>query len=164
MIFYLFLLFIVLPLVEILILVKIGMLTSFWVPIAIVIVTGVVGSALARREGWKVLERMREDVRTGQMPADSLIDGFLVLLAGILFVLPGVLTDVVGIVLLFPPSRQLVKRGVAAWFKRNVELHVGRIGGNHWPSSGGPNAPEHDKIIDARVISTRVEDANKARS
>ena len=64
MIFYLFLLFIVLPLVEILILVKIGMVTSFWVPIAIVIVTGVVGTALARREGWKVLERMREDVRT----------------------------------------------------------------------------------------------------
>src|SRR5436190_2470147 len=113
MIFYLFLLFIVLPLVEILILVKIGMVTSFWVPIAIVIVTGVVGTALARREGWKVFQRMREDVRTGQMPADSLIDGFLVLLAGILFVLPGVLTDVVGILLLFPPTRLLVKRAAA---------------------------------------------------
>jgi UPF0716 protein FxsA len=164
MFFYLFLLFIVLPLVEILILVKIGMLTSFWVPIAIVIVTGVVGSALARREGWKVLERMREDVRTGQMPADSLIDGFLVLLAGVLFVLPGVLTDIVGILLLFPPSRSLVKRWVAAWFKRNVELHVGRIGGSYWPNSGSPTAPEHDKIIDARVISSRVEDANKTRA
>jgi UPF0716 protein FxsA len=164
MIFYLFLLFIVLPLVEILILVKIGMVTSFWVPIAIVIVTGVVGTALARREGWKVLQRMREDVRTGQMPADSLIDGFLVLLAGILFVLPGVLTDVVGIILLFPPTRQLVKRGVAAWFKRNVELHVGRIRGGYWPNDGSPIAAEHDKIIDARVIGTRVEDAKKTRS
>ena len=164
MIFYLFLLFIVLPLVEILILVKIGMLTSFWVPITIVIVTGVVGSALARREGWKVLERMRDDVRTGQMPADSLVDGFLVLLAGVLFVLPGVLSDVVGIVLLFPPSRQLVKRGVAAWFRRNVEVHIGRISGGYSPNSGGSTMPEHDKIIDARVISSRVEDANQARS
>lgn len=164
MFFYLFLLFIVLPLVEIMILVKIGMLTSIWVPIAIVLVTGVVGSALARREGWKVLERIREDVRTGQMPADSLIDGFLVLLSGVLFVLPGVLTDVVGIVLLFPPSRQLVKRGVAAWFKRNVELHVGRIGDSYWPNSGGSAGAEHDKIIDARVISSRVEDAKKTRS
>jgi UPF0716 protein FxsA len=164
MIFYLFLLLIVLPLVEILILVKIGMLTSVWVPIAIVLVTGIVGSALARREGWKVLQRMREDARTGQMPADSLIDGFLVLLAGVLFVLPGVLTDVVGIVLLFPPSRQLVKRGVAAWFKRNVELHVGRLGGGYWSSSGNQTASEHDKIIDARVISSRVEDANKSRA
>src|SRR6476620_1643147 len=164
MFFYLFLLLIVLPIVEIVLLVQIGLATEWWVPIAIVIVTGVVGTALARREGWKVLERMREDVRTGQMPADSLIDGFLVLLAGVLFVLPGVLTDVVGIVLLFPPSRSLVKRGVAAWFKRNVELHVGRIGGNYWPNSGSPSAVEHDKIIDARVVGTRVEDANKTRS
>jgi UPF0716 protein FxsA len=164
MIFYLFLLLIVLPVVEIVVLVQIGVATHWWVPVLIVIVTGVVGTALARREGWKVLERMREDVRTGQMPADSLIDAFLVLLAGVLFVLPGVLTDIVGIVLLFPPSRQLVKRGVAAWFKRNVELQVGRIGGSHWPNSGSPNLPEHDKIIDARVVSSRVEDANKTRA
>jgi UPF0716 protein FxsA len=138
--------------------------TEWWVPILIVIVTGVVGTALARREGWKVLERIREDVRTGQMPADSLIDGFLVLLAGILFVLPGVLTDIVGILLLFPPTRLLVKRGVAVWFKRNVEVHLARKGGVYWPNDGGPIAPEHDKIIDARVIGTRVENANKTRS
>lgn len=163
MFFYLFLLFIVLPIVEILILVKIGMVTSIWVPIAIVVVTGVVGTALSRREGWKVLERIREDVRTGQMPADSLIDGFLVLLAGVLFVLPGVLTDVVGIVLLFPPTRSLVKRSAAAWFKRNMELHLGRIRGDYRPSTDGRNPPVHDKIIDVRVIGTRVEDASKSR-
>src|SRR3954462_12234588 len=161
MFFYLILLFVVLPIVEILLLVKIGMLTSFWVPIAIVIVTGVVGTALARREGWKVLERIREDARSGQMPADSLIDGFLVLLAGVLFVLPGVLTDVVGIVLLFPPTRSLVKRGVAAWFKRNVEVRVGRIRGDYWPGADGHTQLEHDKIIDARVLGTHVEDAKK---
>src|SRR3954462_5901961 len=137
MFFYLFLLFIVLPLVEIMILVKIGMVTSIWVPIAIVLVTGIVGTALARREGWKVLERIREDVRIGQMPADSLLDGFLVLLAGALFVLPGVLTDILGIVLLFPPTRSLMKRAAAAWFRRNVELRVGRIRGGYWPNSDG---------------------------
>lgn len=159
MLFYLFLLFIVLPVVEILILVKIGIVTSIWVPIAIVVVTGVVGTALARREGWKVLARIQEDARTGQMPADALIDGFLVLVAGMLFLLPGILTDVVAIVLLFPPSRQLVKRAAAAWFKRNMELHVGRIESGHWRSSPGAGSSEHDKIIDARVINTRVEDA-----
>src|SRR3954470_2764830 len=146
MLFYLFLLLIVLPLTEIFILVQIGYATSAWVPIAIVLVTGVVGSALARAQGLKVANRIREEMAAGHMPADAVIDGFLVLLAGILFVLPGVLTDVVGIALLFPPSRQLVKRGVAAWFKRNVELHVGQIGGNYWSNSGSPTAPEHDKI------------------
>jgi UPF0716 protein FxsA len=86
-----------------------------------------------------------------------------VLLAGILFVLPGVLTDIVGIVLLFPPTRQLVKRGVAAWFRRNVEIHVGRIRDGYWSNSGNQTLSEHDKIIDARVIGTRVEDAPKPR-
>ena len=114
MFFYLFLLFIVLPIIEIMILVKIGMVTSFWVPIAIVVVTGMVGTALARREGWKVMERMRADMQNGQMPADSLMDAFLVLVAGVLFVLPGVLSDVVGIALLFPPTRRLVKRVTVA--------------------------------------------------
>ena len=157
MFFYLFLLFIVLPLVEIMILVKIGMVTSFWVPIAIVVVTGVVGTALARREGWKVMERMRADMQNGQMPADSLMDAFLVLVAGVLFVLPGVLSDIMGIVLLFPPTRRIVKRGVAAWFRRNVEVHTMHTGGGVWTSSGR-TLPGHDKIIDARVIGTRVED------
>jgi UPF0716 protein FxsA len=161
MLFYLFLLFIVLPVLEVVILVKIGMVTSIWVPIAIVVVTGVVGTALARHEGWKVLSRIQDDVRRGQMPADSLIDGFLVLVAGLLFLLPGILTDVLAIILLFPPSRQLVKRAAAAWFKRNMELHVGRIASGHWTSSTTAATSEHDKIIDARVIGTRVEDAKR---
>src|SRR5438105_3479524 len=98
MLVYLFLILIVLPLTEIMILVRIGQATSLWVPIAIVVVTGIVGTALARREGLKVFDRIRDEMRAGRMPADAVLDGFLVLLAGVLFVLPGVLTDVVGIV------------------------------------------------------------------
>ena len=71
MFFYLFLLFIVLPIVEILILVKIGMLTSIWVPIAIVVVTGVVGTSLARHEGWKVLERHHREMYRNLSEANS---------------------------------------------------------------------------------------------
>src|SRR4051794_24306747 len=132
MFFYLFLLFIVLPLAEILILIQIGHATSPWVPIAIVLVTGVVGSALARAQGLKVLNRIRSEMQAGRMPADAVIDGFLVLLAGILFVLPGVLTDVVGIALLFPPSRQLIKRGVRAWISRHMDVRIRRLGQSAW--------------------------------
>lgn len=163
MLFYLFLLLIVLPVTEILILVRIGELTQWWVPIAIVIVTGVVGTALARREGWKVLTRIREDVRTGQMPADSLLDGFLVLVAGILFVLPGVLSDFAGIILLFPPTRTLVKRGFVAWFKRNVRLRVTHIHADFGGETDQSASFTHDQIIDAKVIGARVEDIRKPR-
>lgn len=161
MLFYLFLLLIVLPLVEIAVLVHIGQLTAWWVPFAIVIVTGIVGTWLARMEGWKVLDRVREDLRAGQMPAESLLDAFLILLAGILFVLPGVLTDVVGIILIFPPSRSLVKRGLRAWFRRNVEVHMARLRDDYTANADGSFLPEHDKIIDARVVRTRVEDAKE---
>lgn len=163
MLLYLFLLLIVLPLVEVLILVKIGMLTNIWVPIAIVVVTGIVGTALARREGWKVLERIQADVRQNRMPADSLLDGFCVLLAGLLFLLPGVLTDVVGIVLLIPPTRDLVKRGAAAWLKRHVQVSTVDSSGDYWSSSSSATLPGQDKIIDARVINTRVEEIRKPR-
>ena len=100
MLFYLFLLFTVVPLVELSILIWIGGQTEWWVPIVMVIVTGIAGAALARWQGWQVLQRIREDARAGRMPADALIDGFLILLAGILLVTPGVLTDLVGVALL----------------------------------------------------------------
>jgi UPF0716 protein FxsA len=159
MLFYLFLLLIALPLAEIFILIQIGYATSPWVPIAIILVTGVVGSALARAQGLKVVNRIREEMQAGHMPADAMIDAFLVLLAGILFVLPGVLTDIVGIALLFPPSRELIKRGVRAWIRRHVEVHIGTIGQRGWSPSDGDSRNDHDQIIDARVVRTHVEDA-----
>ena len=109
MIFYLFLLFTLLPIVELAILIRIGEATVWWVPVALVIFTGIAGAALARWQGLRVYQRIRDDTRARRMPADALVDGFLILLAGILLVTPGVLTDVVGIAFLIPPVRALVK-------------------------------------------------------
>lgn len=162
MLFYLFVLSVVLPVVEIVLLVEIGVATRWWIPIAIVVVSGVVGSALARHEGWKVLTRMREEMRAGRMPADSLVDAFMILLAGILFVLPGVLSDLMAIGLLIPPIRALIKRGARAWFRRNVEVHTIHIRDGHWTDAEEPGASHHDKIIDARVVGTRIEDAKRS--
>jgi UPF0716 protein FxsA len=161
MVIYLFLLLILLPLAEILILVKIGQATALWVPFAIVIVTGIAGTALARWQGVKVLGRIREEMQAGRMPADSLIDGFLVLVAGALFVLPGVLTDIVGILLLIPQTRLVMKRALQAWIRRSVEVRVGRLGNGFSADFDGEPRSGRDQIIDARVIGTRVEDAKK---
>lgn len=163
MVFYLFLLFTLLPLVELTILIRIGNATVWWVPVALVIFTGIAGAALARWQGLRVYQRIREDARAGRMPADALVDGFLILLAGILLVTPGVVTDVVGIAFLIPPVRSLVKRGVKAWIKKHVELRVGGMPEGFWKNSGGAERPGNDEIIDARVIGTRVEDADPTR-
>jgi UPF0716 protein FxsA len=158
MLFYLFLLFTLVPLVELAILIRIGYATEWWVPLLLVILTGIIGAALARWQGFHVLERIRGDLRAGRMPTESLIDGFLVLLAGILLVTPGVVTDVAGCVLLIPPIRALVKRAALAWAKRNIEVRMSTAGEAF--RSGGPGGRPSggDQIIDAKVINTRVED------
>jgi UPF0716 protein FxsA len=153
------LLFTIVPLVELSILVWIGGETRWWVPIVMVIVTGIAGAALARWQGWHVLRRIRDEASAGRVPADALVDGFLVLLAGILLVTPGVLTDLTGVVLLIPPLRSLVKRGVMAWIKRNVEVRVGKASAGLWANADQKSPSPRDEIVEARVIKTRVEDA-----
>jgi UPF0716 protein FxsA len=162
MLLYLFLLFTLVPIVELSILVWIGGETVWWVPVLLVITTGILGAALARWQGWQVLQRIRADAAAGRMPADALIDGLLILLAGILLVTPGVLSDLMGIALLIPPVRAIVKRAVAAWIKRNIEVRVSKAAAGIWPGPNGeaPHATR-DEIIEARVIGTHVEDANE---
>jgi UPF0716 protein FxsA len=156
----LFLLFTVLPLIELTILIRIGQVTEWWVPILLVIATGIAGAALSRWQGLQVLQRIREDARSGRVPGNSLIDAFLILLAGILLITPGVVTDFAGCALLIPPIRAIVKRGVAAWIKRKIELRVGRVAGQFTSTDAdAPQRRTRDEIIDVKVLNTRVEDA-----
>ena len=69
------------------------------------------------------MQRIRAELQAGRPPADSLVDGFLILMAGVLLVSPGFLTDVLGISLLIPTMRNWVKRGVTAWLRHNVHVH-----------------------------------------
>lgn len=164
MLLYLFLLFTLLPIVELAILIRIGEATVWWAPILLVISTGIAGAALSRWQGLQVVRRIREDAAAGRMPADALVDGFLILLAGILLITPGVVTDFVGIAFLIPPIRALVKRGVKAWIRRNIQVRVaGFNSAGAWQYEDGASPPRNDEIIDARVISSRVEDAKPPR-
>jgi UPF0716 protein FxsA len=156
---YLFLLMLLIPVVEIYILVAIGHATSFWVPFAIVIGSIIAGTTVARHEGLRVLERMRENMQARRMPADSMVDAFLILIAGLLLIFPGVLTDIVGIALLIRPLRSLMKRGAKAWMRRHVEVHVASFGAPFGTSAA--RGTVQDQIIDARVVNTRVEDAGR---
>ena len=147
------------PIIELSILVWIGGQTEWWVPVLVVIGTGVVGAVLARRQGWQVLQRIRADSVAGRVPAEALIDGFLILLAGILLVTPGVLSDLVGVVLLIPPLRAGIKRAVAVWLRRSIEVRINGAPSGSRPSTGGRPFSRRDEIIDAHVIGTHVEDA-----
>src|SRR5262245_46690310 len=124
MMFYLFLLFTVVPLAELAVLVWLGEWTVWWVPILIVLADAVLGAVLVRWQGLRTLRRIQEDMAAGRRPVCVLFDGALVLVGAVLLITPGVLTDVAGFALLIPPVRAVVKRGAKAWIARHIEVRV----------------------------------------
>lgn len=123
----LLLLLTVVPLVELAILLRIAQAIGWQSSLALVIVTGIVGAWLARREGLKAVARIRTDLDAGTPPADAVVDGALILVAGALLVTPGILTDLCGFALLVPAIRRRVKRRLAEAFKKRII--VARPGG-----------------------------------
>ena len=121
----LLLLFIALPAVELALLIEIGRRIGTLETIGLIVVTGVVGAAMARSQGLRVLSRVREEMSTGQMPADSLLDGVMILVASALLVTPGVLTDVFGFLCLVPGFRGLLKRSIVRRIRSAIE--AGRV-------------------------------------
>jgi UPF0716 protein FxsA len=158
---YLFLLFTVVPLVELALLVWIGGETVWWLPVLMVLASGVAGAALARWQGWRALSRIRDELQQGRLPTDALVDGVMILAAGLLLITPGVLTDGLAFALLVPPVRRAIKRGLVAWLRRNVEIraaHFTAAAGDRGDWSEAPRESGRAEIIDAHVIGTRVED------
>src|SRR5690348_8895825 len=112
----LFLLFIVLPFLELAVILSVGGAIGVVPTIALLILVGVIGTWLCKREGMNVLRRINVALNEGQLPTKELIDGGLVLFAGALLVTPGFLTDVVGVLLLLPPTRALFRAALVHRF------------------------------------------------
>jgi len=114
------LLFTIVPLVELFILIKIGGHIGGFNTILLVIMTAVLGALLARLQGLRTLQQIQLSLSQGQIPAEELIDGVLILAGGILLLTPGVLTDLFALVLLFPYTRTHFKR----WLRRRFDRMV----------------------------------------
>jgi UPF0716 protein FxsA len=124
MLFRLLLLFVLTPLVELYLLLKLGALIGAGPTLAIVIVTGILGGTLARKQGFAIFRRIRQDLQDGILPTEPLVDGLFILAGGLLLLTPGLLTDVAGFLALLPPSRQLLKRWVKRRFQRVLDTRV----------------------------------------
>lgn len=106
MLLRLFLLFTLVPVVELALLIRIGGLLGLGPTLLIVIGTGAAGAWLARREGLRAWLAVRSELQGGQLPGESLVHALLILVAGVVLITPGVLTDIAGILLLVPPVRR----------------------------------------------------------
>ena len=131
--------FVVVPLMELLVIIEIGSRIGYLYTILLLIVISFGGAALARREGYRAIAQIQVDVAAGRMPADSMIDGALILVAAALLIAPGYITDAAGLALLLPPVRRPVRAYVRKKVKRAVEARALRVwtGGGGGPPPGG---------------------------
>lgn len=156
MLLKLLLLFVMVPLVELALLLMLAQRTSAPTAWIIVVVTGVVGTILARSQGFRTLNRIRNEMSQGRLPTDSLVDAVMILLAGALLLTPGLLTDLFGLSLLIPLCRRYYRRLMKFWFKANV--HVTSFSATATTQTGNDS-----QVIDSYVVPQDPEPQNTAR-
>ena len=120
MLLKLFLAFTIIPFLEIYLLIEIGSHIGAFNTLMIVILTGFLGALLARYQGLKTMLKVRESLARGEMPAEHLLDALLILLAGIVLLTPGFLTDLAGFFILVPTTRFHFKR----WLRKRFDSFI----------------------------------------
>lgn len=134
---YLLLLFTVVPAVELIILIEVGSYIGSLNTLLLILLTGVVGAALARLQGFIVIRKIQNNLNGGNLPSAELLDGLMILVGGIVLLTPGFVTDALGFVLLIPFTRNIIKRLVRRKMEemlRNGQIVQFRGGGPQGPS------------------------------
>jgi UPF0716 protein FxsA len=134
MLLLLLILLIALPIAEVVVFVQVAGSINLLNAIGLLIVVSMVGVWLAKREGLGVVTRMRRAQERGEVPSRELADGALILLASALLVLPGFISDVIGILLLLPPVRAGVRTLVLRRFRNSANVVIVHGQGKAGPS------------------------------
>lgn len=142
----LFALFTIVPLVELLLLIPLGQTIGTWPTIALVVATAAIGATLGKSQGIGAWNRITTQMAQGSLPGDAIIDGLIVLVACVLLITPGVLTDITGITLLIPFTRAPIRRYLKRrWTKR---LQNGTVTYIDLAAQRTSRAPAEDDVID----------------
>lgn len=135
-------LLVVVPLVELYVIIQVAQQIGGLSTIGLLILSSVIGGWLLRVEGFGVVRRFRSDVMAGRLPAAPLVDGLLILVGGLLMLVPGFVSDTLGLLLLLPPVRLLARKTVL----RRAQVRVQGWGG------GPRRRPEQAGSTDGVVI------------
>ncbi len=141
-------LLIALPLLEIALLIKVGTLIGVWATLTIIVGTFIAGIALVQHQGLGVARRMVQTARSGEPPLEPMMESMLLWFAGACLILPGLITDCIGLLLMIPPVRQ----AVAQWgVSKGFPMFAGSARGRRRGRSGGEprRTPGHGPTIEA---------------
>lgn len=138
---------ILVPLAELYLLVLLGRHFGLGPTLAWLVLSGLLGALLARRQGQRVMTGWRASLARGEVPEEGLLGSALVLLGGALLIAPGILTDAVGLLLLLPPTRRLVARRLRRSLERQMRAGAVRVTSFHvgGPFPGGPFGVEEPR-------------------
>lgn len=124
---YLILLFTVIPITELALLIKIGQIWGLKNTLLLIVFTGILGAILLKVQGISILRRINTELSQGLIPPDALFDGFFIFCGGLLLITPGIITDILGLLMILPFSRNIfkyqVKRKIKKIFTRGRTIH-----------------------------------------
>lgn len=146
---FLFLLFLVIPLVEIYFLIQVGQVIGAVWTICLVVGTAVLGAFLLRLQGFQTLQRAQTSMARGEIPAKEMLEGLCLLVSGALLLTPGFVTDSIGFLLLLPPVRQAL---IVYMLKNNQMLFSGRGSAYFYQQQSRTSSARDDSVIEGEVV------------
>jgi UPF0716 protein FxsA len=135
------------PFVEIAVMVQVADWIGFLNMVGLLLVISVAGVFVVKHQGTTAWQRIRADLQTGRMPSASLVDGALILTAGVLLVIPGFVSDAIGLLLLLPPVRHVLR----TWLSRRFRMRVAVVS----TAGPGPARRQSGDVIDVEGAEQR---------
>ncbi len=155
-------LFIVVPIAELYVIIQVGQAIGIWPTLALLLADALLGSFLLKHQGRGAWRRFNEALAQRRFPGKEVVDGLLIVIGGTLLLTPGFLTDVVGLLLLIPPTRAIV-RSVLRRFTIGRFVVVGMAGGRApGPGATGPNR-DYDFDATAEEVPTDSDGHDSSR-
>ncbi len=142
--------FVVVPLAELFVLIQVGGQIGALPTIAILVADSILGSLLLRSQGREAWRRFNAALAAGRPPAREVLDGGLVIFGGAFLITPGFLTDLVGLALLLPPTRALVRRALVGHFSRRAVVGVAAAAGRR--RSRARAAPQQPYDVEGNAV------------
>ncbi|TFF17794.1 membrane protein FxsA [Jiella endophytica] len=136
-------LLLVIPVMEIAVFIVVGNLIGLWPTLGLVVLTAVIGSFLLKSQGLGTLARIQGEVNAGRVPARELVDGVMIVAAGILLLTPGLVTDTIGFLLFVPGVRSAIRQAIS---KRVVVMANGGGRGFGGSAARGAGRPSPDVV------------------
>jgi len=155
----LLILFITIPVVELILFMQIGSKIGIVPTFGIILVTGILGAWLTKLQGMRTLARYQQAINEGRLPHEEVMDGLMILVAGAVLLTPGFLTDALGFSLLVPAIRGGVRKRLAHYLKGKIQVagngmdinSDGERSDMRFPGTEG-NRSQDDVIIEAEII------------